>query len=143
MKSNHNCYLFVYIEFFLGCLHSFFNSHLYIKDCKVNIYNIEKYIFNVVFTLVKFFIKLRLNATFTVVYLLICILFVCLFTSFISIISWSLKLEQLTPPCWLCHAYLKVIDILYNSIWSYYIYVPKISILVVFSFYIMITRFQP
>ena len=32
---------------------------------------------------------------------------------FISIINWSLKLEQITPPCRLYHEYFKVSNILY------------------------------
>ena len=67
----------------------------------------------VVFTLLKFLIEFELNPTLTLVCLFLYILFVCLFTYFISIISWSLKLEQITPPCWLCHAYFKVSNILY------------------------------
>ena len=74
---------------------------------------LRKMFLNVVFTLVKFLIEFRLNPALTVVRLFIYILFVCLFTYFIPIISWSLKLEKLTPPCWLCHAYFKVSNILY------------------------------
>ena len=50
---------------------------------------------NVVFTLLKFLIEFGLNPALTVVCLFIYILFVCLFTYFISITSWSLKLEQI------------------------------------------------
>ena len=62
----------------------------------------------------KFLIEFRLNPTLTVVCLFMYILFVCLFTYLISIISCSLKLEQITPPCQLCHAYYKVSNILYQ-----------------------------
>ena len=68
---------------------------------------------NVVFTLIKFSIEFGLNPALAVVCLFIYILFVCLFTYFISIISLSLKLEQITPPHWLCHAHFKVSNILY------------------------------
>merc|ERR1711895_336613 len=57
----------------------------------------------------KFLIEFRLNPTLTVVCLFMCILFGCSFTYFISIISWSLKLEQLTPPCWLCLHILRLV----------------------------------
>ena len=77
-----------------------------------NNYN-EKRFLNVVFTLVKFLIEFRLNPALNVVCLFIYILFVCLFTYIISIISWSLKLEQITPSHWLCHAYYKVSNIFY------------------------------
>ena len=65
---------------------------------------------NVVFTLIKLLIESGLNPALTVVCLFIYTLFVCLFTYFISIISWSLKLEQITFPCWLCYAYFKASD---------------------------------
>ena len=68
---------------------------------------------NVIFTLVKFLIEFELNPAINVVCLFIYILFVCLFTYFTSIISWSLKLEHITPPCWLIYVYLKVSNILY------------------------------
>ena len=55
----------------------------------------------------KILIEFRLNPALTVFCLFIYILFVCLFTYFTSITSWSLKLEQLTPPYLLCRAYLK------------------------------------
>merc|ERR1712115_152085 len=71
-----------------------------------------KMFLNVVFTLIKHLIELGLNPALTVVCLFIYILFVCLFTYLISIISWSLKLEQITPH-WLCHAYYKVSNIFY------------------------------
>ena len=71
-----------------------------------------KIILNLVFILIKFLIDFGLNPALAVVCLFIYILFVCLFTYFISIISWSLKVEQITPPCQLCHAYLKVSNIL-------------------------------
>ena len=68
---------------------------------------------NVVFTLIKLLIEFGLNPALTVVCLLIYILFVCLFTYFISIISLSLKLEQITPPRWQCHEHFRVSNILY------------------------------
>ena len=71
-------------------------------------------ILNVVFTIIKFCIEFGLNPALTVICLFIYILFVCLFTYLISIISCSLKLEQITPPCQLCHAYYKVSNILYQ-----------------------------
>ena len=72
-----------------------------------------KIFLNAVFTLIKFSIEFGLNPALAVVCLFIYILFVCLFTYFISIISLSLKLEQITPPHWLCHAHFKVSNILY------------------------------
>ena len=71
-------------------------------------------VLNNVFTLIKLLREFGLNPALTVVFLFIYILFVCLFTYLISIISWSLKLEQIKPPCWLCDAYFKVSNILYN-----------------------------
>merc|ERR1711989_8523 len=68
---------------------------------------------------------LHINKTFNRVWIessLNCCLFVyihivCLFfTYLISIISWSLKLEQITPPHWLCHAYYKVSNIFYQIV---------------------------
>ena len=87
---------------------------------------------NVIFKLVKFLIEFRLNPALTVVYLS---------TYFRSIISWSLKLEHLTPPCWLCHAYFKVSDILYYVSWSYCIFIPKRSILVVLLYWYFLVPF--
>ena len=82
-----------------------------------------KMFLNVIFTLIKFLIEFGLNLALAVVlfvyiqilfvYLFKQIFFVCLFTYSISIISWSLKLEQITPPCQLCHAYFKVSNIFY------------------------------
>merc|ERR1711867_341371 len=68
---------------------------------------------NVAFTLKRFLIELGLIPALTVVCLFIYIFIVCLFTYLISIISWSLKLEQITPPHWLCHAYYKVSNTFY------------------------------
>ena len=120
--------LFIYI--FLVCLFTYFIStiswslkfehiipphwlcHAYYKVSNI-LYQILEDFLNVVFILIKFLIEFGLNPALAVVCLFIYILFVCLFTYFISIISWSLKLEQITPPCWLCHAYFKVSNILY------------------------------
>merc|ERR1712082_125977 len=98
---------------------SFINVKTTFKNIFHNLINIIKSILirlwkmflNVVFTLIKLLIKFGLNPALTVVCLFIYILFVCLFTYLISIISWSLKLEQITPPCWLCHAYFKFSNI--------------------------------
>ena len=68
---------------------------------------------NVVITIIKLLKEFGLNPALTVVCLFIYILFVCLLTYLISIISWSLKLEQIIPPHWLCHAYYKVSNIFY------------------------------
>ena len=38
VKSNHNCYLLVYIYFFLFAYITYLNAHLETKYCKVNIY---------------------------------------------------------------------------------------------------------
>ena len=81
-----------------------------------------KMFLNGVFTLIIFLIYFGLNPALALVYLFIYILFVCLFTYFISIISWSLKLEQITPPCWLYHTYFKVSNILYYASLSYSTY---------------------
>ena len=40
-------------------------------------------------------------------------------------------------------AYFKISNILYYASWSYSMYVPKRSIVVVFLFYIKKTEFQP
>merc|ERR1712082_551607 len=80
------------------------------------LYQILEDFLNVVFILIKFLIEFGLNPALAVVCLFIYILFVCLFTYFISIISWSLKLEQITPPCWPCHEYFKVSNILYKIV---------------------------
>ena len=104
---------------------------------------LRKMFLNVIFTLVKFLIEFELNPAINVVCLFIYILFVCLFTYFTSIISWSPKLEQLPPPCWICHAYFKVFNILHYVSWSYSIYIPKRSMVVVFIFYILVKEFQP
>ena len=37
------------------------------------------------------------------------------------------KIDQITPPCWLCHAYFKVSNILYYVSLSYSIYITKRS----------------
>merc|ERR1711867_262807 len=71
---------------------------------------------NVVFVLIKFTIEFGLNPALVVDCLFLYILFVCLFTYFISIISLSLKLEQITPPHWLCHTYFKVSNISYSIV---------------------------
>jgi len=87
---------------------------------------------NVVFTLVSFLIEFSMNSALTLVCLFIYISFVSLITCFSSIISWSVKLGQLTPPCLLYHAYSKISKILCYVTRSYSIYVPQRSIVVVF-----------
>ncbi len=86
--------------------------HAYYKVSNI-LYQILEDFLNVIFILIKFLIEFGLNPALAVVCLFIYILFVCLFTYFISIISQAQKLEQITPPCWPCHEYFKVSNILY------------------------------
>ena len=105
--------LFIQI-FSLFAYITYLNALMDMKYYKVNIFQLCKMFLNVVFTIIKFCIEFGLNPALTVICLFIYILFVCLFTYLISIISCSLKLEQITPPCQLCHAYYKVSNILYQ-----------------------------
>ena len=121
--------MFVYVVFFPCLLTLPILMLIWRQNIIKSIYiRLWKMFLNIIFTCIKSLIGWRLNPALTVVCLFIYILFVCLFTYFISIISWSLKLEQITPPCWLCHAYFKVSNILYYVSWSYSIYVSKRSI---------------
>ena len=86
----------------------------------VTIYSIEVYSFYLCAALLlhSSSIILLCSAMFLNLCLFIYIIFVCFFfTYFISIISWSLKLEQITPPHWLCHAYYKVSNI-FIKLWK-------------------------
>ena len=81
-KSNHNCYLFLYIDFFIVCLHYLFNAHLETKYYKVNIYQIVEDVFECRLHITKIFnrvwIESCLNCCFFVYIHIVC-LFVYIF----------------------------------------------------------------